>query len=49
MDFSCVSYVGFRTAGVAQRYENDPRRICKVKHERMDAPHRKGGHAIKVD
>jgi hypothetical protein len=43
MDFSQVSYVGYRTAGVARwRYENDLRRVCKVKHERMPVQHPQG-------
>jgi hypothetical protein len=35
MDFSQASYVGFSTGrrSPAAAYENDLKRICKVKHE----------------
>jgi hypothetical protein len=42
MDFSQASYVGFSTGrrSPAAAYENDLKRICKVKHEHRGVPHR---------
>ncbi|WP_324417861.1 hypothetical protein [Bradyrhizobium sp.] len=40
----------FETGGVVRRrYENDLGRICKVKHERSGAPHRRGGLIMNAD